>query len=154
MISAKPGCKQLRHVSARPCSNAPAGVQRSHALKCGVGLAPYITLGPMEERLFIALFAVLFCMVLVWFALVALLFAALRARHSPTYMALGRSSLFANTVNTSFQLLRFLLQRNYRGLNDPPLQRLCNFMVAFLFAYVVLFFGALVLFAVQPAKPG
>src|SRR6185369_11490493 len=30
-------------VSARPCSNARAGVQRSRALQCGVGLAPYIT---------------------------------------------------------------------------------------------------------------
>ena len=29
-----------RRVSARPCSNARAGVQRSHALQCSVGLAP------------------------------------------------------------------------------------------------------------------
>jgi len=37
MAPAEPGCKRLSDVSARPGSNACAGVQRSHALQCGVG---------------------------------------------------------------------------------------------------------------------
>jgi hypothetical protein len=100
----------------------------------------------MQERIFIALITVLFCMVLIWFVLLSYLFASLRKRHEATYVSLGRPSLFVNNnLATTHSLLKFLLARHYRRLNDLPLERLCNFLVAFFVVYLVLFFGGILL---------
>ena len=83
-----------------------------------------------------AAIALLFCMVLIWFVLVSQLFASLRKRHVRTYVSLGSPSLLLNnTPKTTYAFLRFLLARHYRQLNDPPLERLCKFLVVFFFGY-------------------
>ena len=86
------------------------------------------------------LFAVYWTSVLVWFLMASRLCATLSRRHPLLYDALGRPAL---AVGSDFRgdlaLMRFLLGRRYRCLDDRRLVRLCGAMRAFLCVYVIFF---------------
>lgn len=86
------------------------------------------------------LFAVYWTSVLVWFLMASRLCATLSRHHPLLYDALGRPAL---AVGSGFRgdlaLMRFLLDRRYRFLDDRRLVRLCGAMRAFLCAYVIFF---------------
>lgn len=86
--------------------------------------------------------AALFVMVIVWFVLVKKICSILETRHSGTYEALGRPSLFfRNNPMSTFSLLKFIIAREHRSLGDKELGQLSDFMLAFFALYVFLFFS-------------
>lgn len=90
----------------------------------------------------IALFVVLFGMVIVWFVLIRLLFKRLEVAHPQKYEAMGRPSLFLrNNMATGWATMKFLFAREHRSLNDSYLSKLSNAMLAFFVIYLLLFFG-------------
>ncbi|WP_330970505.1 hypothetical protein, partial [Lysobacter sp. A3-1-A15] len=92
------------------------------------------------ETISIALFPVLFGMVLVWFVLVKLLFNRLEQAHPQTYEAMGRPSLFLrNSPAGVIAMLKFLVRREHRALSDGGLSKLSDAMLVFLAVYLVLF---------------
>jgi hypothetical protein len=90
----------------------------------------------------IALFVVLFGMVVVWFVLIKLLFNRLEAAHPQKYEAMGRPSLFLrNNIATGWATMKFLFAREHRTLNDNYLSKLSDAMLVFFAIYLLLFFG-------------
>ena len=90
----------------------------------------------------IALFAVLFGMVIVWFVLIKLLFNRLEVAHPQMYDAMGRPSLFLrNNIATGWATMKFLFAREHRSLNDSYLSKLSDAMLVFFAIYLFLFFG-------------
>ena len=107
----------------------------------------------MAQQLAIIGLVVLGAMVLVWFILVSRLFDTLRIRHANTYLAMGSPTLIMNnSIQNNLAFLHFLLRREDRKLNDPGLSSLCQFMVAFFWAYCVIFAAVIVVgFVVVPS---
>lgn len=94
----------------------------------------------MHETFFATIFAILACMVLVWFVLVKILFSRLESSHPAKYEAMGSPSLFLrNSPAGTFALLKFLVAREHKILNDGSLSKLSDAMLAFLLIYLVLF---------------
>lgn len=92
--------------------------------------------------LFPVLFAVYWSSVLVWFLMASRLCATLSLRHPLLYDAMGRPALAAGSdFRGDLALMRFLLGRRYRFLDDRRLVRLCGAMRAFLCVYVLFFFA-------------
>jgi hypothetical protein len=86
------------------------------------------------------LFALLGCMVFVWFALCKVLFNRLERAHPQKYEAMGRPSLvLRNNLANNLSFLRFLARREYVALNDAALTKLCKAMRIYFVAYAVLF---------------
>ena len=84
----------------------------------------------------------LFGLVLVWFVLIKLLFKRLEASHPQKYESMGRPSLFLrNNIATGFATMKFLFAREHRALDDGYLSKLSDFMLAYIVAYLVLFFA-------------
>lgn len=95
---------------------------------------------PIQETLFAAIFAVLACMVLVWFVLVKMLFNRLESSHPEKYEEMGSPSLFLrNSPASAIALLKFLVAREHKILNDSSLSKLSDAMLVFLLIYLVLF---------------
>jgi len=96
----------------------------------------------ISESTFLALFFMLFGMVLVWFVLVKLLFNRLAAAHPQKYDAMGRPSLFLrNSPAGVWAMLKFLVVREHRALGDSYLSKLSDGMLIFFLVYFVLFLG-------------
>lgn len=97
---------------------------------------------PIHETLFATIFAILACMVLVWFVLVKILFNRLELSHPEKYEAMGRPSLFLyNSPAGAFAILKFLVAREHKTLSDGYLSKLSDAMLVFLLLYLVLFFA-------------
>ena len=97
---------------------------------------------------FIGLFAVLFLSVFVWFFLVVRLFKLLKSEHPEKYREMGEPTLFwNNSPKTSWELMKFLLKRDYIDMNDPKLSTLGNAMLVFFVLYTL---GFLYLFFSVP----
>ncbi len=97
---------------------------------------------PINETLFTTIFCTLFGMVLVWFVLVRLLFKRLEAAHPAKYEAMGRPSLFLrNSPAGAIAMLKFLVTREHKALNDGYLSKLSDAMLAFFVVYAILFFA-------------
>ena len=87
-------------------------------------------------------FPVLMLMVLGWFIMVKLLFNRLESAHSDVYESMGRPTLFwRNSTAGAFAMLKFLVLRQHKSLNDSYLSKLSDFMLVFLVVYLVLFFS-------------
>jgi len=83
-------------------------------------------------------FAVLFIMVFIWFALVGWLFHYLRKYHPPTYESIGSPTLFwNNSPRNNWLFLKFLFGSQCQSLNDPRLITVCWFMRVFICVYFV-----------------
>ena len=94
----------------------------------------------MNETLFATIFAILACMVLVWFILVKMLFNRLESSHPAKYEAMGRPTLFLrNSPAGAFAMLKFLVAREHKILDDSYLSKLSDAMLVFLLTYTVLF---------------
>jgi len=94
------------------------------------------------KTLLVALFPVLFGMVIVWFVLIKLLFNRLEQAHPQKYEAMGRPSLFLrNSIAGGWATLKFLAGREHRALNDSYLSKLSDAMIVFFAIYLLLFFG-------------
>ncbi len=105
----------------------------------------------MNETLFLPLFLALFGMAIIWLVLVSLLFKRLAQAHPQKYDAMGRPSLFpGNNPSGVFAMLRFLLMREHRVLNDVYLSTLSDVMLVFFFVYLV---GFVALFSVVVSQP-
>jgi hypothetical protein len=90
--------------------------------------------------LFPVLFAVYWSSVLVWCLLAARLCDGLSERHPLVYDALGRPAPLASRgLRGDIALLRFVLGRRYRSLDDRGLTRLCGAMRGLLCVYVIFF---------------
>jgi len=86
-------------------------------------------------------FFALAAMLLVWFVLVKLLVNRLSAKHPQKYESMGRPSLFLrNTPSNTWQLLKFIIRREHRGLSDSYLSSLSDVMLVFAVLYFVAFF--------------
>ncbi len=95
---------------------------------------------PTHETLFATIFAILACMVLIWFVLVKMLFNRLESAHPEKYKAMGSPSLFLrNSPAGGIALLKFLVAREHTILNDGTLSKLSDVMLVFLLIYLVLF---------------
>lgn len=95
---------------------------------------------PINESMFLTIFAILFGMVLVWFVLVKLLFRRLETSHPEKYEAMGKPSLFLrNSPAGAFAMLKFLVAREHKGLNDSYLSKLSDVMLTFFVIYTILF---------------
>ena len=102
------------------------------------------------QALSVALFPVLFGMVIVWFVLIKLLFTRLESEHPKKYEAMGRPSLvLRNHISGSFATLKFLVSREHKALNDGYLSKLSDAMLVLFAIYLLLFFGLFVLVATQ-----
>jgi len=97
---------------------------------------------PVNETLFTTTFFALFGLVLVWFVLVKMLFRRLESAHPAKYEAMGRPSLFLrNSPAGAIAMLKFLVTREHKTLNDSYLSKLSDAMLAFFLIYTVLFFA-------------
>ena len=65
------------------------------------------------------------------------LFAHLEQAHPTTFVALGRPSL-SSAVKTGPTVLRFLLLRQHRALNDRRLSRLSDSILFYVLGYALL----------------
>jgi hypothetical protein len=98
-----------------------------------------------SQALSVALFPVLFGMVIVWFVLIKLLYKRLEREHPQKYEAMGKPSLFLrNHISGSFATLKFLVSREHKALNDGYLSKLSDAMLVFFAIYLLLFFGLFV----------
>ena len=89
--------------------------------------------------LFPVLFAVYWSSVLAWYLMASRLCVALSQRHPLLYDTLGRPALAGSDFRGDFALMRFLLGRRYRFLNDRGVARLCGAMRALLCVYALFF---------------
>lgn len=97
---------------------------------------------PIHETLFATIFTILACMVLVWFVLIKILFNRLESFHPEKYEAMGRPSLFLrNSPSGAIAILKFLVAREHKILNDNYLSKLSDAMLVFLVLYLMLFFA-------------
>jgi len=97
-----------------------------------------------------ASFPVLCCMVITWFILVKLLLNRLKRFHPKKYQEMGRPSLFfRNNVSGGSAMLKYLITRDHKTLNDPQLSKLSDLMLVFLVIYSLIFFGLLFGFFAQ-----
>lgn len=77
-----------------------------------------------------------------YLVLLGLLFSLLRRSHEVTFQELGEPSFFTNnSISNGLRVVRFLLQRDYRELHDPKVERLSE-------SCRTIFIGTMALFAV------
>ena len=87
-------------------------------------------------------FVILFCMLLVWFVLVRILFKRLESSHPDKYADMGRPTLFLrNGPACVFAMLKFIVAREHTKLNDSYLTKLSDAMLAFSVVYIAIFFS-------------
>ena len=111
---------------------------------------------PIQEAHFETIFAILAFMVLVWFVLVKMLFNRLESSHLEKYEAMGSPSLFLrNSPAGTIALLKFLVAREHKILNDSSLSKLSDAMLGFFLIYLVLFlaFSFSIVSQVPPHAP-
>jgi hypothetical protein len=90
--------------------------------------------------LFPVLFAVYWSSVLAWYLMASRLCGALSRRHPLLYDTLGRPALAGGSdFRGDFALMRFLIGRRDRLLDDRGLVRLCGAMRALLCVYALFF---------------
>ena len=96
----------------------------------------------IADILTVAIFPALFVMVAVWFVLISKLYRILERDHPSKYAEMGRPSLFLrNSISSNISTMKFLFAREHKLLNNAPLSRLSDAMLAFFLIYLVLFFG-------------
>ena len=79
----------------------------------------------------------------------------LRSRHSQTWEALGRPTLFLNnSITSGLAVLRFLWRRDYRALGDEEFARLAGFLRGYMAAYFVLFVLTVAVFVTSIGSHG
>jgi hypothetical protein len=106
------------------------------------------------QTISVALFPVLFGMVIVWFVLIKLLYRRLELAHPQIYEAMGRPSLFLrNSIAGGWATFKFLVTREHKTLNDGYLSKLSDTMLVFFALYLLLFFGLFFMVAGQAAPP-
>jgi hypothetical protein len=97
---------------------------------------------PVDARIVLSFFAVLFPMVAVWFVLLSWFFRRLRNRHTATYETLGSPSLFwNNSPRNNWLFLKFLCSSRWRELGDPAIAYAVRFMRIFLVIYLLFLVG-------------
>jgi len=90
--------------------------------------------------LFPVLFAVYWCSVLAWYLMASRLCGALSRRHPLLYDTLGRPAVSGRTdLRGDLALMRFLIGRRDRFLDDRRLGQLCGAMRTFLWVYALFF---------------
>jgi hypothetical protein len=90
--------------------------------------------------LFPVLFGVYWSSVLAWYLMASRLCVALSRRHPLLYDTLGRPAVSGpGGLQGDLALMRFLLGRRDRFLDDRRLGRLCGAMRAFLWVYALFF---------------
>ena len=95
-------------------------------------------LRPVPSPYLIAYFAAA-AMGLVYLVLLHFLFERLASRHVSTWEGLGSPAFFSSmNFGTVFRVLRFLLRRDYLGLNDPVAARLASSALVLLIAVVLI----------------
>jgi hypothetical protein len=101
--------------------------------------------------LFQILFGVLFVSAIAGLVLQYIFLLKLRTRHTPTWIALGRPTLFFNnSIANSFAVIGFLWRREYRTIPDQQFLKLSGVLRMFLITYLVLFvFVTLLFFLIQ-----
>ena len=90
--------------------------------------------------LFPVVFAVYWCSVLAWYLMASRLCGALSRRHPLLYDTLGRPALAGGSdFRGDLALMRFLIGRRDRFLDDRRLGRQCGAMRTFLWVYALFF---------------
>jgi hypothetical protein len=90
--------------------------------------------------LFPVLFAVYWSSVLAWYLMASRLCGALSRRHPLLYDTLGRPAIAGGSdFRGDLALMRFLIGRRDRFLDDRRLGRLCGAMRTFLCVYALFF---------------
>ena len=90
---------------------------------------------------------------IVSYAMMAQLHRVLRERHPAIYDSLGQPTLFwNNSPKNSFAVLGFILSGRFRETHDVEVIRICRFIRAFNYAYLVFFVGVVIAFFVLSAR--
>ena len=96
------------------------------------------------KEVFLIIFGILFCSVLVWFFLCHRLFKILETMHPEKYESMGKPSLIMNnTVSSNITFMKFLFKREWSELEDSGVATLGKSMLVFLVIYMI---GFLTLF--------
>ena len=93
-------------------------------------------------------------MAVVWIVMIKLLCSRLKSAHPEKYQAMGSPGQFApQSLESEWQLFKFLFARQHRGLNDTYLSGLSDVMLAWFVTCLLLFvaFTALLFTAPQAA---
>ena len=72
------------------------------------------------------------------------------SNHIAKYKEMGSPTLFANnTPRNNISFLKFILGNNYKNLDDPTLNKMCDFLKKFFYSYSSVFlFLAIGLFTI------
>lgn len=90
------------------------------------------------KEVFLIIFIVLLCSIIVWFFLCNRLFKILETRHPEKYESMGKPGLIVNnTPSATLTFMKFLFKREWRDLNDPGLAALGKFMLVFFLIYLI-----------------
>ncbi len=90
------------------------------------------------KEVFPIMFVILFCSVFVWFFLCYRLFKILETRHPEKYDSMGKPSLIMNnSLSTNITFMKFLIKREWQGLNDSGLALLSKSMLVFFVIYML-----------------
>jgi len=123
----------------------PGGVYRTSSLEptAFLGYSP-LTISNEKVRwhmYFPVLFSVYWIAVLAWCLMAARLCRTLSERHPLLYDTLGRPALLATGqgMESEIALLRFLLRRRDRFMEDRKLARLCGAMRGLFIVYLLFF---------------
>lgn len=94
----------------------------------------------------LVLLGILFAAVLVWFVLVSILYRRLASNHPDKYRQMGKPGLFAKGrgPGQSVRLMKFILTREDRPLEDPQISRLTTIMFVLSICYVIVLLFAMI----------
>ena len=92
----------------------------------------------------------MFSIVIWWFVAISRFFTYMASNHIAKYKEVGSPTLFANnTPRNNISFLKFILGNNYKNLDDPTLNKMCDFLKKFFYSYSSVFlFLAIGLFTI------
>ncbi|MGH2620294.1 MAG: hypothetical protein ACRDHG_06945 [Anaerolineales bacterium] len=110
---------------------------------------------PYVHDLFVGLWIALVGLVVLLLWRVRGVLAHLETRHPGTWVELGKPTLvWNNSLANNLTFLRFLIRRQFRGLNDPQLEASCRFLLFLYGLGFALFFAVLLLLPfIGPQQP-
>jgi len=107
----------------------------------------------MTQSVIFPAFAILMAATILWLVLVWRLFTLLKVRAPEVFASLGQPHvILTNTPSNNIAFLRFLLGGHYGNVADEGVRKLCAFLRAFFWGYLVWFLGLAAAVLVVPAS--
>jgi len=122
----------------------------STGYRCGPPLISDVRREMAQSPIFPA-FVILVALTVLWLVLVWRLFALLKMRAPEAYASIGQPHVILNnTPSNNIAFLRFLLGGHYGSVSDVGIRKLCTFLRAFFWIYLVCFLILVVAVFVGP----